>query len=606
MTKYKDKNSFLPTTKKEIDDLGWEQPDVIIFSGDAYIDHPSFGAAVIGRILQYEGFRVAVVPQPNWRDDLRDFKKLGAPKLFFAVTSGCMDSMVNHYTANKRLRSDDAYTPGGKAGFRPDYAVSVYSQIIKKLFPSTPLVIGGIEASLRRLTHYDYWADKLLPSVLVDSNADLLVYGMGERPIVEIAKRLKDGVRVENITKIPQIAYLLNSSNYQLDVSQSITLNSFEDCLKSSQLFGKNFRIIEEESNKLKAKVLIEPHGSNLVVVNPPYPPPTEGEMDKWWNLPYMRRPHPRYKEKVIPAWEMIKFSVNIHRGCFGGCSFCTISMHQGKYVSSRSEESILNEVQKIVEMPDFKGYLSDLGGPSANMYRMKGSDLTICEKCKRHSCVFPKICFNLNNDHKPLLDLYQKVNNVKGVKKAFIGSGIRYDLFADMANKANRQYLEELITHHVSGRLKVAPEHTDDDVLKIMRKPSFDFFQKFKQQFDRINRVNGLKQQLIPYFISSHPGCTIEHMKSLAQKMNQMHIQPEQVQDFTPTPMTLASTIFYTGIDPYTGKGVYVARSREEKLKQKDLFFSNKKTISSFSVSTKKRATSPKSRNSKKPGARF
>lgn len=567
---------FLPTSKKEMEALGWAQADIILFTGDAYIDHPSFGAAVVGRVLENAGYKVAIVPQPNWRDDLRDFRKLGEPRLFFAVTSGSMDSMVNHYTANKRLRSDDAYTPGGKSGFRPDYAVKVYSQIIKRFYPSIPLVIGGVEASLRRLTHYDYWEDKLHPSILVDSGADLLVYGMGEKPIVEIAQRLDNGHKVESITDIPQTTYLL--SKEYVPEKESITLNSYDDCLRYPVKFGENFRVIEEESNKMSSNRLVEPFGDKVVVVNPPYPVATTAEMDSWWNLPYIRAPHPRYKGKPIPAWDMIRFSVNIHRGCFGGCSFCTISAHQGKFVSSRSEDSIINEVKKIALDPEFKGYLSDLGGPSANMYRMQGNDLKICAKCKRPSCIFPKICNNLQTSHEPLLKLYKKVLELPQVKKVSIGSGLRYDLFCDWSIESNRLYFETVLRYHVSGRLKVAPEHTEDDVLKYMRKPSFKLFEDLKVKFDSINRIHSLNQQIIPYFISSHPGCSLENMKSLAGKMEKMRIQPEQVQDFTPTPMTLASTIFYTGVDPYTGKPVFVERTKEGKLKQREHFFWYKK----------------------------
>jgi uncharacterized radical SAM protein YgiQ len=557
--------------------LGWIQADIILFSGDAYIDHPSFGAAIIGRVLERAGYRVAIVPQPNWRDDLRDFKKLGEPRLFFAVTSGSMDSMVNHYTANKRLRSDDAYTPEGKAGYRPDYAVKVYSQIVKKLFPKTPLIIGGVEASLRRLTHYDYWADKLFPSILVDSGADMLVYGMGEKPILEIAKRLEAGISIAEINDIEQTGFLIVKDTYIHD-KETIILNSFDECLKYSHMFGENFKHIEEESNKIKGNRLIEAYGDKLIVINPPYPPASINEMDSWWDLPYMRAPHPRYIGKNIPAWEMIKFSINIHRGCFGGCSFCTISAHQGKFISSRSEESILKEAEKIITMPDFKGYLTDLGGPSANMYRMEGKDIKICQKCKRPSCIYPKICNNLNYSHKPLIQLYKKVRKIKGIKKVTIGSGIRYDLFINQSEETNRKYFEDLMQFHVSGRLKVAPEHTEEEVLKAMRKPSFKYFQLFKTYFDAINRNFSLKQQLIPYFISSHPVCTDTHMKNLANQIRQMNLKPEQVQDFTPTPMTLSSTIFYTGVDPYTNKKVYVARTKEAKLRQKEQFFWNKR----------------------------
>lgn len=467
--------------------MGWNQADIILFTGDAYVDHPSFGAAVIGRVLQDAGFRVAIVPQPNWRDDLRDFKKLGEPRLFFGVTAGNMDSMINHYTANKRLRSDDAYTANGAAGFRPDYAVNVYSNIIKNIYPGVPLVLGGVEASLRRLTHYDYWEDKLLPSILLTTKADVLVYGMAERTIVSIANALNSGETVEDLYTIPQVAFFSRELKDEFAEKEHIKLNSFEQCLKDPLKFGDNFKHIEVESNTLECRQLVEPVRDGFVVVNPPLPPATTEEMDGFYDLPFERAPHPRYKNKHIPAWEMIKFSINIHRGCFGGCSFCTISAHQGKFISSRSKESVVNEVERIARMDDFKGYLSDLGGPSANMYSMAGVDLGICAKCRKPSCIFPNICFNLNTDHQPLIDLYREARSVKGIKKAFIGSGIRYDMFSDWSNATNREYFEEVVKHHVSGRLKVAPEHTEDDVLKMMRKPSFKLFENLKQEFDAI-----------------------------------------------------------------------------------------------------------------------
>ncbi len=563
-------SKFLPTSKKEMEALGWDQADVILFSGDAYIDHPSFGAAVIGRVLENIGLRVAIVPQPNWRDDLRDFKKLGTPRLFFGVTSGSMDSMVNHYTANKRLRSDDAYTPDDKSGYRPDYAVTVYSNIIKKIFPDIPLLIGGIEASLRRLTHYDYWSDSLKPSILIDSGADILVYGMGEKPIVEIARRLADGQSILELYDIPQISFIDSSISTYKSEKETIILNSFEDCFQSKEKFGDNFKVIETESNRVSPQRIVEPLKDSVVVVNPPFPLPITEEIDSWYDLPYTRLPHPRYKSKVIPAWEMIKFSVNIHRGCFGGCSFCTISAHQGKFISSRSEKSILNEVDKVVGMEGFKGYLSDIGGPSANMYMMKGRDLKKCDACKRPSCIFPNICNNLNTSHENLLSLYRAVRKRDGVKKAFVGSGVRYDL--SMNN--DDEYITELIRHHVSGRLKVAPEHTSDEVLKNMRKPPFESFKKFNQKFNEINAKYSLNQQLIPYFISSHPGSTEVDMKDLANETKKLNFKLEQIQDFTPTPMTLASTIYYTGIDPYTKKPVFVAKKQEQKLKQRSYFF--------------------------------
>ena len=569
-------DNWLPTTKKEVEARGWDYLDVILFSGDAYVDHPSFGAAVIGRVLEAEGLRVAIVPQPDWRGDYRDFKKLGVPRLFFGVSAGAMDSMINHYTANKRLRSDDAYTPDQRPGMRPDYPSIVYTKILKELYPDVPVVLGSIEASLRRLTHYDYWQDKLLPGILASSPADLLIYGMGEKPIKELVRRLKSSIPFNEIKDIRQTVYLTDKEDAKDD---DIVLFSHEECLKDKLKQAKNFRHIEEESNKYNASRILQKVGKQVIVVNPPFPPMTEAEIDASYDLPYTRLPHPKYKGKVIPAFEMIKFSVNIHRGCFGGCAFCTISAHQGKFIASRSKESILKEVKAITEMPDFKGYLSDLGGPSANMYSMKGKDERICAKCKKPSCISPVVCKNLNADHTPLLDIYKAVDRLPGIKKSFIGSGVRYDLllhrYADESlNKAAQTYTEELIARHVSGRLKVAPEHTQDEVLKQMRKPSFSQFGQFKKIFDKVNRQYGLNQQLIPYFISSHPGCTEADMAELAVITKSLHFQLEQVQDFTPTPMTLATEMYYTGYHPYTLEKVYTARSKEQKLAQRQFFF--------------------------------
>lgn len=564
-------SNWLPTTKKEVDKLGWKQLDVILFTGDAYIDHPSFGIAIIGRVLESMGLKVAVVPQPNWQDDLRDFRKLGEPSLFFGVSGGNMDSMVNHYTANKRLRSNDAFSPGGKAGFRPDYATSVYSQILKQLFPDVPVIIGGIEASLRRFTHYDYWSDTLKPPILVDSRADLLVYGMGELAITDIVRGLLSGKIINELIDIPQTAYI---SNTYIPSSNDVQLSSYDQCVGSKTKFVSSFRCIEEESNKMYPSTIIEPVNEGYLVVNPPYKPLDTPQIDSIYSLPFNRLPHPKYSSKgVIPAYEMIKHSVNIHRGCFGGCSFCTISAHQGKFIQSRSFTSVIREVQDIMKMPDFKGYITDLGGPSANMFMMKGVNPSICASCKRPSCIWPSICGNLNMNHQNLVDLYATVRKLPGVKKATIGSGIRYDmLLNDMT--ASKQYINDLIRFHVSGRLKVAPEHSINHVLKLMRKPSFSLFRKFFDEFTSINISLGLKQQLIPYFISSHPGCTLDDMRLLASQLKYLKIQPEQVQDFTPTPMTLASAMYYSGIDPYSLKNVSVARTREEKQEQKDKFF--------------------------------
>nr|WP_321571193.1 YgiQ family radical SAM protein [uncultured Muribaculum sp.] len=576
---YRNSSEWLPTSAKEVEALGWDYIDVIIFSGDAYVDHPSFGAAVIGRTLQAHGLRVAIVPQPNWRDDLRDFKKLGRPRLFFGVSAGAMDSMVNHYTAARRKRSDDAYTPDGRAGMRPDYPTIVYSQILKQLYPAVPVIAGGIEASLRRVSHYDYWQDRLRPSILVDAPVDMIVYGMGEIPVTQIADRLAAGESLSSLTDIPQTALLLPADVTPAPDNGNIILASFETCLRDKRSQATNFKHVEQQSNRMHGATIWQPHGNKTVKINPMLPPMSTKEIDASFDLPYTRLPHPRYRNKTIPAWEMIKHSVNLHRGCFGGCAFCTISAHQGKFIASRSKESILREVKQVTRMPDFKGYISDLGGPSANMYRMGGRDLSVCEKCMRPSCLHPKPCPNLNNDHAPLLDIYKAVDSLPEVKKSFIGSGVRYDLSMhesgnEQIDRTNRRYNEELITRHVSGRLKVAPEHTIDHVLDIMRKPSFKQFYEFKKIFDRINRTQSLKQQLIPYFISSHPGCHEIDMAELAAETRDLNMHLEQVQDFTPTPMTVATEIYYTGYHPYTGEKVYCATRPEEKQSQRRFFF--------------------------------
>lgn len=570
-----DRKLFLPTSRDEMDLLGWDQADVILFSGDAYVDHPSFGAAVIGRTLQAMGLKVAIVPQPNWRDDLRDFKKLGKPRLFFGVSAGAMDSMVNHYTANRRLRHDDAYTPGGRHGMRPDYPTIVYSGILKDLYPDVPVIAGGIEASLRRVAHYDYWQDRLRPSILADTKADMIIYGMGELPIREIASRLDQGQTIDQIVDVPQTVIRTTATPAPGD----IVLHSYEDCLKDKRKQAENFRHVEEESNRFEGAVIWQPTGKSMIKINPMFPPMTTEQIDASFDLPYTRMPHPRYKGKSIPAYDMIRHSICMHRGCFGGCAFCTISAHQGKFIASRSKKSIIEESKRVAAMPDFKGYISDLGGPSANMYDMKGKDLSICKKCKRPSCLHPKPCPNLNTDHSSLLEVYKEVDHIPAVKKSFIGSGVRYDLAmhpsgADKVDAINRKYIRELITKHVSGRLKVAPEHTSDRVLECMRKPSFNLFHKFKDIFDKTNKEAGLNQQLIPYFISSHPACREEDMAELAAATKKLNFHLEQVQDFTPTPMTLATEIFYTGYHPYTGEKIFTAKSEKEKLAQRSFFF--------------------------------
>ncbi|MCR5193647.1 MAG: YgiQ family radical SAM protein [Bacteroidales bacterium] len=569
---------FLPITLEEMKRLGWEQADVILVTGDAYIDHPAFGTAVIGRTLEAAGFRVAVIPQPNWRDDLRDFRKFGVPRLFFGVTSGAMDSMVNHYTAARRLRHDDAYTPGGQAGFRPDRATYVYSRILKQIYPDVPVIIAGIEASMRRLAHYDYWDDKLYPSILADTPADLMNYGMGEKTTLKIAKLLNEGKGIKACYNLPQVAYTSRTCPTS-DTGEVIELHSYEECLKSKRCEAENYHIIELESNKIEAATLVQRHGDSYVVVNPPEPPMTTEEIDASFDLPYLRQPHPKYKKRgAIPAFEMIKNSVNIHRGCFGGCSFCTISAHQGKQIASRSERSILAEIHQMTKQEGFNGVITDLGGPSANMYRMTGKNRELCLKCGRFSCIQPSICRNLECDHKPIMELYRKVNGLPEIKHVYIGSGIRCDLFT----KENHgwEYFADVVRNHVSGRLKVAPEHTSDKVLKLMRKPTFDLFVKTKNEFDRICKQAGLRYQLIPYFISSHPGCRLKDMADLAVKMQQMGYRLEQIQDFTPTPMTLSTEMYYTGINPATMEPVYVAHHPNEKQEQRQMFFFYKREM--------------------------
>ena len=611
-------SDWLPTTRKEMELRGWERADVILFSGDAYVDHPSFGVAVVGRILEACGLRVCIVPQPDWHGDLRDFKRLGRPRLFFGISPGCMDSMVNKYTAARRLRSEDAYSPDGRHNMRPEYPSIVYTQCLRSLYPDVPVVLGGIEASLRRVAHYDYWQDRIRPSILVDSQADMITYGMGDKVNVELVRILESFMATydESLEYDPVTGEALMTRQAfrkavieTLALPQSVTLadkveatdddivlHSYEDCLKNPMMHAENFRHIEEESNRMHASRLIQKTGDTYVVVNPPYPPLTTEEMDYSFDLPYTRLPHPKYNGKRIPAFDMIKFSVNLHRGCFGGCAFCTISAHQGKFIMNRSKESILREVEQITKMPDFKGNLSDLGGPSANMYMMQGKNLKACEACKRPSCIHPKICPNLNGDHRPLLDIYRAVDAMPGIKHSYIGSGVRYDMLLhdwkdETLNKAAQDYTNELITKHVSGRLKVAPEHTEEHVLHLMRKPSFALFHQFKSIFDRINNRAGLRQQIIPYFISSHPGCTMKDMQHLSQETRAMRLDTDQVQDFTPTPLTVATTIFATGYHPYTMEKVFCEHDPEEKKKQKSFFFEKDKQTTMQSIPQARRS---------------
>lgn len=567
---------MFPATAREVGELGWDYIDIIIFTGDAFIDHPAFGTAVIARYLQKYGYRIAVVPQPNWRDDLRDFRKLGAPRLYFGVNAGAMDSMVNHYTAAKRLRSDDAYTPEGRAGMRPDYAVTVYTRILKSIYPDVPVVIGGVEASLRRLAHYDYWSDSLKPSVLVESGADYLCYGMGERPMLELTRAIEARRRVYDIRKIPQIAFYQDGKNYP---DGALVLSPFENCLEDKKAFARNFHHIETTANMLEPPVIVEPCGGGFVRVNPPYPPATEEEMDSFYDLPYTKLPHPKYRGKRIPAYDMIKFSITTHRGCFGGCNFCTIAAHQGKFIQERSEGSILREAAALTGLPGFAGNISDLGAPTANMYGMKGKDRERCARCRRKSCLFPSPCDNMDRSHARLLGLYAKVDALKGIRHSYIGSGIRYDLFIDkdgFVDGTSRKYLTELILKHTSGRLKIAPEHTEGHVLALMAKPSFVLFERLRGEFDRICAREGVRMQLVPYFISGHPGCTMKDMERLSRNRYLEGLYMEQVQDFTPTPMTASSVMFYSGLDPKTLKPVFVERDVERKKRQKSFFFKN------------------------------
>ena len=570
-----DGNTYMiPTSIKEVKALGWDYIDVILFTGDAFIDHPSFGTAVIARWLQKHGYRVAVVPQPNWRDDLRDFRKLGAPRLYFGVNSGAMDSMVNHYTAAKRLRSDDAYTPEGRAGQRPDYAVTVYTKILKSIYPDIPVVIGGIEASLRRVTHYDYWQDSLKPSILIDSGADWLCYGMGEITMIEFTRAVECGRNVNEIRKIPQLAFYMDG---RCRTPDAVILNSYERCCKDKVAFAENFHVIETYANMLHSPVLAEPVGNGYVQINPMWPPADQKEMDSFWDLPFTKLPHPRYKGKHIPAFEMIKFSVNTHRGCFGGCNFCTIAAHQVKFIQSRSEESILKEIEVLGKLPGFAGNISDVGAPTANMYGMKGRNQDLCAKCRRKSCLFPKPCPNMDRSHERLLKLYERIAGIKGIRHAYIGSGIRYDLFLDekgFVDETSYPYLKELVLNHTSGRLKVAPEHTEDEVLKLMAKPSFRLFERLRREFDGIVAQSGKKCELVPYFISGHPGCGMREMRRLAANPALKGLYMDQVQDFTPTPMTTSSVMFYTGLDPKNLEKVFVERDIERKKEQKSFFF--------------------------------
>ena len=575
---YEHTDRFLPVTREEMDRLGWDRADIILVTGDAYVDHPAFGTAVMARLAEHQGMRVAVLPQPNWRDDLRDFKKLGTPRLFFGVTAGAMDSMVNHFTARRRRRSNDAYTPGGRTGYRPDMPSIVYTRILKQLYPETPVLLGGVEASMRRFSHYDYWEDKLRPGILLESGADILLYGMAEQPFIRIIELMDRGVPIQSLHNILQTAFLtgLNDKLPELKGYSSTRLPSHEECLADKGVFAGAFRLMDESSNSWQPGRLLQAHGDRLLVVNPPYPPPAKAEADRPYDLPYTRLPHPKYRKKPpIPAWEMIRFSVNTHRGCFGGCSFCAIAAHQGKFVVSRSEASIMRELEAVSKMPGFRGHVSDLGGPTANMYRMGGHNPDVCKACRRPSCLHPGICKNLNYDHHPLIKLYDMALKVEGIKRITIGSGVRHDMLVkrpagDVKRYGLDHYTRRLLTHHVSGRLKLAPEHTEQAVLHKMRKPSFDKFALFYSRFKEICRKENLPWQMVPYLVSGHPGSTDQDMQAMAKVLRRMGLRPEQIQEFTPTPMTLATTMYYTGIDPYSGEKLHITRTDRAKKKQK------------------------------------
>jgi uncharacterized radical SAM protein YgiQ len=565
--------AFLPTTRQEIDALGWEAPDVILVSGDAYIDHPSFAAAILGRWLEHNGFRVAILSQPDWRS-AEPWRALGRPRLFYGVSAGNMDSMINHYTANRKRRNTDAYSPGGKIGLRPDRPTAVYVQRCREAFKGVPVIAGGVEASLRRVAHYDYWSDKVLPSILASSKAHLLVFGMGERPILEIARRFDAGDPVEDLRDIRGVAYLLGKNESLPEHewtdaacdNRTVTLPSFEEAAGEKTRFADLTRLVHHETNPLNGRRLIQQHGDRTVVVNPPDLVLSTADLDSLHMLPYARRPHPAYEER-IPAWEMIRDSVQIMRGCFGGCTFCSITLHQGRAIQSRSRDSVLKEIRDVAGRKGFKGHISDIGGPTANMYRMQCTKPEVEAICRRLSCVHPKICKLLSTDHAPLVDLMRKSREVKGVKKVHVASGIRMDLVRD-----EPEYMKELVQHHVGGHLKVAPEHTSDTVLNYMKKPPQHTFEAFARQFKETSEKCGKEQYLVPYFIASHPGSGVEEMIELALELKKNGYRPLQVQDFIPAPMDVATCMYYTGLDPHTMKPVPVARRGKARQVQRAL----------------------------------
>lgn len=552
-------------TPAEVAARGWDEVDVVLVSGDAYVDHPSFGTAVVGRVLEAAGFRVAILAQPDWRS-AEPWKTFGRPRLFFGIGAGNMDSMINHYTANKKVRNDDAYSPGGRIGLRPDRATLAYCQRAREAYKGVPVVAGAVEASLRRLAHFDYWSEKVRGSILLDAKADLIVYGMAETTIAEIARRLAAGQSLDECRDLRGLVYALGAKDGSPTGDDVEVLPSFEEVKADKVLFGKATKQIHLNSNPHNAKTLVQLHGRRAVVQSPPQLPLTTPELDAIHDLPFTRKPHPSYREK-IPAFEVIKHSVQIMRGCFGGCTFCSITTHQGRIIQSRSERSILNELEAISSDPDFKGTVSDLGGPTANMYELRCSKPEVEAVCKRLSCVHPKICKLLGTDHGPLIQLYKKARAVPGIRKVHVASGVRIDLAG-----RSPEYMRELVTHHVGGRLKIAPEHVNEDVLEKMKKPKLETWDRFVDEFHRASRQAGKRQELVPYFISSHPGSDLRAMIELALFLKRNGYAPDQVQDFIPAPMDVATAMYYTGVDPLTGKPVHVARGLRDRRLQRSL----------------------------------
>jgi uncharacterized radical SAM protein YgiQ len=555
----------LPMSRAEMLDRGWDEVDVVFVTGDAYVDHPSFAMALLGRLLESEGFRVAIVSQPDWRN-CHAWRTFGRPRLFFAISAGNMDSMINHYTANRKVRNDDAYSPGGAIGRRPDRATLAYCQRAREAYRGVPVIAGGVEASLRRLAHYDYWSDKVRRSIIMDCKADLLVYGMGERGIVEIAQRFAAGQGVRQMRDMRGVAYRLGASETPPDSAhETITLPSYEQASADKWAFAEMTRISHNETNPHNARRLLQYHDRECLVANPPALPLAQEEMDHAYGLPFTRKPHPGYGQAKIPAYEVVKDSVQIMRGCFGGCTFCSITAHEGRIIQSRSRESILGEIRQMTADPDFKGVVSDIGGPTANMYQMRCARPEVEAKCRRLSCVHPTVCKLLGTDHGPLITLMKAARDEPGVKKVLVASGIRMDLA-----RRSPEYMRELATHHVGGHLKVAPEHTDPDVLSIMKKPGIDDFSQLDSEFKKASESAGKKQYLVPYFIASHPGSSLDSMIDLALFLKRNHYQPDQVQDFIPSPFDIAACMYHTGLDPFTKKPVYIAKHlRDRKLQR-------------------------------------